>query len=80
MMQYACRVSPFDVDLQIIQQMPQVKMPLALTSPHFRTSLGFKQLARRLHVEFFEARPAGPGFNALLAATAVIGISLRIET
>jgi hypothetical protein len=30
MMQYACRVSPFDVDLQIIQEMPQVKTPLAM--------------------------------------------------
>jgi hypothetical protein len=34
-------------DLQIIHPSPQVKMPAP--AAHFRISLGFKQLARRLH-------------------------------
>jgi hypothetical protein len=62
MMQCAPRVSPDDIDLQIIQQVLQVKNPI---------SLGFKQLARGLHVVSGMTGVAA----ALLAAIAIIGIS-----
>jgi hypothetical protein len=44
------RASFGEIDLQIIQRVPQVKAGDGACG--FRISLGFKQLARRLHVAF----------------------------
>jgi hypothetical protein len=72
MMQYARRVSPFVIDLQIIQEMLQVKTrPPAACVCFFRISLGFKQLARGLHVISHRLGLAA----ALLAAIAIVRIS-----
>jgi hypothetical protein len=65
------RVSLGDIDLQIIQRMPQVKTLEAEALRRFRISLGFKQLARGLHVVFGVTGVAA----ALLAAVAIIRIS-----
>jgi hypothetical protein len=55
--------------------MPQVKTPEAGACAVFRISLGFKQLARGLHV-FFRMTAV---YAALLAAIAVIRIRLPLE-
>jgi hypothetical protein len=48
MMQCACRVSPFDVDLQIIQAMLQVKTPRKMTSSGFSEFFRFQTIGARL--------------------------------
>jgi len=63
------RVSPDGIDLQINQRVLQVKTLR-------RISLGFKQLARGLHVGFGMTGVAA----ALLAAIAIIRISLCLES
>jgi hypothetical protein len=58
-------------DLQIIQVVLQVKTPAAPKPGDLPNSLGFKQLARRLHGCSLAPRLA----SGLLAATAVMRIS-----
>jgi hypothetical protein len=64
------------VDLQIIQGVLQVKTAMPATGVGLRISLGFKQLARGLHAAVTRT---GSRLAAVLAATAVIGISLSLE-
>jgi hypothetical protein len=70
------RVSPDGIDLQIIQRVLQVKTLKGRSLRRFRISLGFKQLARGLHVVLRMADVAA----ALLAAIAIVRISLCLES